>query len=120
MTLDADTNLPPDAVKELAGIMLHPLNRPVIDAEKHRVSEGYGILQPRVGPELAAARKTAFSRVMCGVGGMEIYSFAAFDFYQSVFGNGNFCGKGILDKYAFDEDGQSSRLCFSGGQCPQS
>lgn len=112
VTLDADTNLPPDAVKELAGIMLHPLNRPVIDAEKHRVSEGYGILQPRVGPELAAARKTAFSRVMCGVGGMEIYSFAAFDFYQSVFGNGNFCGKGILDKYAFDETVNQADYAF--------
>lgn len=103
ITLDADTNLPLDAVKDLVGTMLHPLNRPVIDRERHCVTQGYGILQPRVAPELAAAQKTPFSRIMCGVGGMEIYSFAGYDFYQSLFENANFCGKGILDVNAFEE-----------------
>lgn len=112
ITLDSDTNLPLDGVKELVGTMLHPLNRPVIDKQKHRVTAGYGILQPRVGPELSAARKTAYSRVMCGVGGTEIYSFAAFDFYQSLFGNANFCGKGIFDKYAFEETVNAPEVAF--------
>ena len=113
VTLDADTNLPPDAVKELVGTMLHPLNRPVIDAKRHCVSEGYGVLQPRVAPELAAAQKTPFSRIMCGVGGMEIYSFTGFDFYQSLFENANFCGKGILDVTAFEETVNRPSVSFA-------
>lgn len=59
VTLDADTNLPPDAVKELVGTMLHPLNRPVIDAKRHCVSEGYGVLQPRVAPRACGGAKDA-------------------------------------------------------------
>ena len=103
ITLDSDTNLPIDGVKDLAGIMLHPLNRPVIDKERHIVTRGYGIMQPRVAPELSASLKTPFSRVMCGSGGIDVYASAQFDLYQSVFGEAVFCGKGIFDKYAFDE-----------------
>ena len=102
ITLDADTNLPVDAVRGLAGAMLHPLNRPVLDRERHIVTDGYGIMQPRVAPELSAARQTGFARVMCGTGGIETYAFTQFDLYQSVFGDAIFCGKGIFDKYAFD------------------
>ena len=110
ITLDADTNLSLDSVYEMAGAMLHPLNRPVIDAQKGLVTEGYGIMQPKAAPELAAASKTPFSRLMCGVGGIDIYSTASFDLYQTLFGEGIFCGKGIFDKNAFyaviDQDGK--------------
>ena len=102
ITLDADTNLSSDSVKEMACTMLHPLNRPVIDEKRHIVISGYGIMQPRVAPELSAAAKTPFSRILCGCGGMETYSFARFDLYQSVFSEAIFCGKGIFDKYAFE------------------
>ena len=102
ITLDADTNLAVDAVRDLAGAMLHPLNRPAIDPKRNIVTSGYGVMQPRVAPELAAARETAFARVMCGTGGIETYAFTQFDLYQSVFGEAVFCGKGIFDKYAFD------------------
>ncbi len=101
ITLDSDTNLAPDSVRELAGIMLHPLNRPTINPKSNIVESGYAIMQPRIAPELHSACKTRFSRIMCGTGGVEVYSFAQFDLYQSVFSEGVFCGKGIFDKYAF-------------------
>ncbi len=102
ITLDADTNMPIDAVKELAGTMLHPLNKPEIDEKTKTVKSGYGIIQPRVSTELESARKTAFSRIMCGAGGTEVYSFTQFDLYQTVFDESTFCGKGIIDKYAYE------------------
>lgn len=101
VTLDADTNLPLDAVKDMCACMLHPLARPVIDRKKGIVTDGYAIMQPRCTPELSSAAKTPFSRLFCGVGGSDIYSSAAFDVYQSIFGEGIFCGKGIFDVDAF-------------------
>lgn len=103
VTLDSDTVVSFDSIRELTGIMLHPLNTPVIDKKNHIVKSGYGIMQPKIAPELTASQKTLFSNIMCGNGGIDIYSFAGFDLYQSVFGEGVFCGKGIFDKYAFDE-----------------
>jgi len=101
LTLDSDTNMPPDAVKELAGIMLHPLNRCVIDSQKGIVTHGYALLQPGASTELSSAGKTAFARLFSGCGGFDIYSFSGFELYQSVFGEGTFCGKGMFDKNAF-------------------
>ncbi len=103
LTLDADTNMPTEAVTDLAGVMMHPLNMPDIDVVRHTVRDGYGICQMRVSPELTAARKTAFSRILAGNGGMEPYAFTQFEVYQNVFGDGIFCGKGMIDKFAFDE-----------------
>ncbi|MBC7202709.1 MAG: cyclic beta 1-2 glucan synthetase, partial [Pusillimonas sp.] len=47
ITLDTDTQLPRDAAHKLVGNLAHPLNRPVYDAAKGRIVEGYAILQPR-------------------------------------------------------------------------
>ncbi|HKG19341.1 MAG TPA: hypothetical protein VKB00_06350, partial [Candidatus Limnocylindrales bacterium] len=52
VTLDADTRLPRGAVGRLVGTLAHPLNRPVFDPGSGRVTEGYGILQPRITPTL--------------------------------------------------------------------
>jgi len=48
ITLDTDTLLPRESARMLAGTLAHPLNRPRFDPEKRIVTEGYGILQPRV------------------------------------------------------------------------
>src|SRR2546422_3170911 len=48
ITLDSDTRLPLHAARKLIGIIAHPLNRPSFDPRLRRVTEGYGILQPRV------------------------------------------------------------------------
>ncbi len=101
VTLDADTNLPIDAVKDMCACMLHPLANPVINEETGIVTDGYGVMQPRCTTDLASASKTPFSRLFCGVGGADPCLGAAFDVYQSIFGKAFFCGKGIFDVDAF-------------------
>jgi cyclic beta-1,2-glucan synthetase len=55
ITLDADTRLPRDVARKLIGIAAHPLNRPRLDPRLGRVTEGYGILQPRVSVTMASS-----------------------------------------------------------------
>ncbi|HKN58651.1 MAG TPA: hypothetical protein VJV97_07345, partial [Gemmatimonadaceae bacterium] len=52
VTLDSDTVLPRDAAQLLVGTIAHPLNRAHYDEKIGRVTEGYGIVQPRVGVSL--------------------------------------------------------------------
>ena len=103
VTLDADTDLGLDAVRLMCSAMLHPLAKPYVDKDKGIVTAGCGIMQPRCVPGIRAAGATIFSGIMCGEGGSNIYSGAAFDAYQSIFGEGIFCGKGIFDVDAFYE-----------------
>ena len=103
VTLDSDTNLGLGAVRNMYAAMTHPLARPVIDKEKGIVSQGYGIMQPRCSCDIPCARATPFTRLFCGEGGRDAYASAAFEVYQSIFGEGIFCGKGIIDVDAFDE-----------------
>ncbi|WP_423200770.1 GH36-type glycosyl hydrolase domain-containing protein [Cupriavidus sp. H19C3] len=103
ITLDADTRLPRDAALRLIGKMSHPLNRPRFDAERRRVVDGYGILQPRVTPSLPISREgSVFQRVFSGPGGIDPYAAAASDIYQDLLGEGSFTGKGIYDVDAFE------------------
>lgn len=101
VTLDSDTRLYTGAVTDMLGAMLHPSNRPVI--RDGRVVKGYGILQPRMEPTLSSAEKTPFAVLSAGNGGTDIYATASYETYQSVFGEGIFCGKGIFDVDAFSE-----------------
>ena len=55
VTLDADTRLPRGAVGRLVGTIAHPLNQPSFDARTGRVTQGYGVLQPRITPTLPGA-----------------------------------------------------------------
>ncbi len=97
ITLDSDTELPREAAHLLAGTLAHPLNRPVFDPKLGRVTEGYAILQPRVGITLASTRQTRFARLFAGDAGIDPYTRAVSDVYQDVFGEGSFVGKGIYD-----------------------
>ena len=101
ITLDRDTRLFRDAAKELIGILLHPLHRPRFDPELGRVTEGYGILQPRVSVTLSSAMGSLFSRFHAGNTGMDPYTTAVSDCSQDLFGEGSFTGKGIYDVDAF-------------------
>ncbi len=103
VTLDSDTNLGLGAVRDMYSAMTHPLARPVIDKEKGIVTQGYGIMQPRCSCDISCAGATPFTRLFCGEGGRDAYASAAFEVYQSIFGEGIFCGKGIIDVDAFDE-----------------
>jgi cyclic beta-1,2-glucan synthetase len=101
LTLDADTRLPMGAARTLIGIISHPLNRPVVDATLRRVTQGYGILQPRVSVNLASAAGSLFARLYAGHTGVDPYTTAVSDTYQDLFGEGAFTGKGLYDVDAF-------------------
>ena len=90
--LDFDTVPLMDSIKQLTAAALHPLNK------------DYGIIAPRCGSTLSSTLKTPFSRVMAGNGGVSgVSSYDSFcgEFYFDCFGEGIFCGKGLIRKDAF-------------------
>lgn len=92
--LDLDTVPLMDSIKELAAIALHPLN------------DKYGIIAPRCTSTLDSTLKTPFARAMAGNGGVSgISAYDSFggEFYFDLFGEGIFCGKGLIRKKAFLE-----------------
>ncbi|MFO7568125.1 MAG: glucoamylase family protein [Enhygromyxa sp.] len=99
ITLDADTILPIGAARRMIETLAHPLNVARFDAQGRTVA-GYTVLQPRVdiAPEPGASR---FARIYGGDGAFDIYTRAASDVYQDLFGEGVFVGKGIYDLDAF-------------------
>jgi cyclic beta-1,2-glucan synthetase len=101
LTLDTDTRLPRDAARTLVGILAHPLNRPRVDPVLRRVTEGYGILQPRVAVTSSSAAGSLFARVYSGHTGVDPYTTAVSDAYQDLFGEGISTGKGLYDVDAF-------------------
>lgn len=101
ITLDTDTQLPRDSARKLVGTLAHPLNRPLIDAERGIVTEGYGILQPRVAISLPSSRRSWFVRLFAGDAGIDPYTRAVSDVYQDLFQEGSFIGKGIYEVDAF-------------------
>jgi cyclic beta-1,2-glucan synthetase len=100
LTLDADTRLPRGVPERLAGILAHPLNRPVLDATG-RVVSGYTVVQPRVEIAPESAARSRFARLCAGDGAIDIYSRAVSDAYQDLFGAGIYVGKGLYDVRAF-------------------
>ena len=102
ITLDTDTQLPRDAAWQFVGAMAHPLNRARYDEDKQRVSEGYGILQPRVAVSLPGTNRSRYARLCGSEPGIDPYTRAVSDVYQDVFGEGSFIGKGIYDVDTFE------------------
>jgi cyclic beta-1,2-glucan synthetase len=102
ITLDSDTQLPMEAGRTLVGALSHPLNRPRFDFRLQRVTEGYGVLQPRVAVSVESANRTWFARVFAGHVGIDPYTTAVSDVYQDVFHEGSYVGKGIYDVDAFE------------------
>jgi cyclic beta-1,2-glucan synthetase len=103
ITLDTDTQLPRDAAHELVGAMEHPLNRAHFDPKLGRVSQGYGILQPRVAVSLPGANRSRFARLHGQDAGIDPYTRAVSDLYQDWFQEGSFIGKGIYAVAAFEQ-----------------
>ena len=101
LVLDADTRLCPGTARELVGAMLHPLNRPEVDEQRRVVTQGYGVIAPRMGVELPAAGKNLFTRIFAGQGGMDPYGSSSGEVWMDLLGRGNFAGKGILDVDVF-------------------
>jgi cyclic beta-1,2-glucan synthetase len=102
ITLDTDTQLPRDSARQFVGTMAHPLNRARFDEAKQRVTEGYGILQPRVAVSLPGTNRSWYARLWGSEPGIDPYTRAVSDVYQDLFGEGSFIGKGIYDVDAFE------------------
>ncbi|MGA8048629.1 MAG: glucoamylase family protein [Burkholderiales bacterium] len=102
ITLDTDTRLPRDSARQLVATMAHPLNRARYDAASRRVTEGYGILQPRVAASLTDTNRSRYARLQGEEAGIDPYTRMVSDVYQDLFGEGSFIGKGIYDVDAFE------------------
>ncbi len=102
ITLDTDTQLARDSAWQFVGAMAHPLNRARYDQEKHRVVEGYGILQPRVAVILSGKDRSRYARMCASEPGIDPYTRAVSDVYQDLFGEGSFIGKGVYEVDAFE------------------
>ena len=103
ITLDSDTQLPGETAWKLVAAMEHPLNRPIYNPEKKRVTEGYGILQPRVAPAIPKTPATPYLRMLGNVSGIDPYTRVSSDVYQDLFAEGSFTGKGIYDVDIFEQ-----------------
>jgi len=102
ITLDTDTQLPRDAARQLVGAMMHPLNRAGYDEQQNRVTEGHGILQPRVSLSLSGDKRSLYSTLFGSETGIDPYTRTVSDVYQDLFGEGSFIGKGIYDVDVFE------------------
>src|SRR4029077_15357984 len=58
---------------------------------------GYGILQPRVGVSVQSSARSRLASIYSGQTGIDIYTRAASDVYQDLYGEGIFVGKGIYE-----------------------
>ena len=102
LTLDSDTQLPRGTAAQLVGAIAHPLNQAIIDPRLRIVTEGYGILQPRIGVTIHSASRSRLAAIYSGKSGFDIYTRAVSDAYQDLFGEGSFTGKGIYEVAVFN------------------
>lgn len=102
ITLDTDTKLPRDSARELVATMAHPLNRPRQAPGKHRITDGYGLLQPRMAADLAGSR-SRYARLFGAEAGLDPYTRSVSDLYQDLFDEGSFIGKGIYCLATFEQ-----------------
>lgn len=108
ITLDTDTQLPRDSARQFVGAMAHPLNIPRFgetgqaDDKNTIVTDGYGILQPRVDVSLPGSNRSRYAQLFSGEIGIDPYTRTVSDVYQDLFGEGSFIGKGIYDVDAFE------------------
>ncbi len=103
ITLDADTELLFNSAIKLVGTMAHPANKPILNRNHTKVISGYGIIEPRVSVDIESTNKSYYSQLMAGIGGFDIYSSIIPNFYQDVFEEGSFVGKGIYDLEVFEQ-----------------
>jgi cyclic beta-1,2-glucan synthetase len=103
ITLDSDTQLPREAAWKFIATMAHPMNQAIYDAKKSRVTEGYGILQPRVASAIPKNAASLYLRMQGDLAGIDPYTRVSSDVYQDLFGEGSFIGKGIYDIDIFEQ-----------------
>lgn len=98
--LDADTCLPSGSLGKLIGTAACSVNRPK-HGKNGKLISGHSIIAPRMASSSRSAAATPFAYLVSGESGLSPYDQAVSDFYQDIFGEGNFGGKGIIDIDAF-------------------
>ena len=101
ITVDADTQLPPDTARRMIETIAHPLNKVEIDPETRVRRRGYTIIQPRVSIALPGATATRFTRIFADATGTDPYSQTVSDAQQDLFFEAIYHGKAIYDVRAF-------------------
>ena len=59
------------------------------------MTQGYGILQPRVGVSVESTAQSRLAAIYSGRTGLDLYTRATSDVYQDLYGEGTFVGKGF-------------------------
>ncbi|MCW3117745.1 MAG: glycosyltransferase, partial [Chitinophagaceae bacterium] len=103
ITIDSDTQLPRDSARKIVATMAHPLNHAFYDEKKQRVTEGYGILQPRVTMSLPGQNNSLYAHMHGSDAGIDPYTRTTSDVYQDLFDEGSFIGKGIYNVDIFSK-----------------
>ncbi len=103
ITLDVDTQLVMNSAQNMVATMAHPVNKPVLNEEGTQVISGYALMQPKITVDIDSTNQSPFTRIYRGVGGFDPYNSLTPNFYQDVFGEGSFMGKGIYDLKVFQK-----------------
>ena len=103
ITLDSDTQLPRESAWKFIATMAHPLNHAIYNRRKSRVTDGYGILQPRVDSAIPKGPPSLYLRMQGNVSGIDPYTRVSSDVYQDLFMEGSFIGKGIYEVDIFEQ-----------------
>lgn len=103
ITLDAETHLPRGSAWKMVATMAHPLNKAIYNEKKKRVTEGYGVLQPRLTVSLPETRSSLYSKLHGNEPGINPYMRASSDIYQDAFEEGSYFGKGIYEVAIFEQ-----------------
>jgi cyclic beta-1,2-glucan synthetase len=103
ITLDSDTQLPRESAWKFIATMAHPLNHAIYSRRKSRVTDGYGILQPRVDSAIPKGAPSLYLRMQGNVSGVDPYTRVSSDVYQDLFAEGSFIGKGIYEVDIFEQ-----------------
>ncbi len=105
LALDADSEIMLSDLKKLIFTAAHPSNKPEYTVKNGRmiVSSGYGIIAPRAEVSLKNADKwNRYTVLSNAFGGRSSYENAVFNVYSKLFGNGLFCGKGLISVEAYN------------------
>ncbi|MGB3076402.1 MAG: glucoamylase family protein, partial [Chitinophagales bacterium] len=103
ITLDSDTQLPRETAWKIIATISHPLNQAIYNPAKGRVTDGYGILQPRLATSLPRAHSSLFAKMHGNEPGIDPYTRAVSNVYQDLLQEGSFIGKGIYEVDIFEE-----------------
>ena len=101
ITLDADTQLPPESAGRLIETIAHPLNHGEPESSTGVCRKGYSIIQPRISISLPGATATRFTRIFADTAGLDPYCRPVSDAQQDLFCEGIFHGKAIYDVRSF-------------------